>query len=58
MTKSYLARYIAGTLFNMEGLAPADNWKVKNLLKRRKAELLHLYNLAVDARITRELENR
>ena len=49
-----MARYIAGALFNVEGLAAEDNWKVKNLLKSTKPALEDLMELAVKARLSGE----
>jgi len=55
MTKLYMSRYIAAQLFQLEEkLAPADNWKVQELMKRPKPALEHLYELALDAHIARE----
>jgi hypothetical protein len=46
MTKNDMARVIAQALFQMPALAPADNWKVEQLAKLRKEDLVDQYNLA------------
>ena len=53
MTKNDMARVIAQALFQMPELAPADNWKVQQLAKLRKDDLVDQHALA-----TRILEAR
>lgn len=55
MTKMLMARVITRTLFNRAILPAEDNWKVKQLMKLKKAELTDIYDLALAALAARRL---
>lgn len=57
MTKTDMARVIAQALFQMPELAPADNWKVQQLAKLRKDDLVDQHALAARILEARKVTN-